>query len=280
MEEKIEKRAKKLRSSLNRLRENPTCCACFGVVREEGEDFVYTTAPCHAALADKEASEPLAVVSLTQHTEREAKKEPYANVKPYYQWLFNDSFYAPIFVTKKPWEGYRSGIIVDPHASNRLVLAGLVATRLVSERPELLEVWNKFVEEGISPSFAFLLTMTCRRDLLEGTIKFGSYYSGHIAISADSFNISRVKDFCLNDREEIANDFSLYEDNCYRSFTNMFLYGTDVSLSLYVGGTWKQEITGRVRKGLLKDRLDTSLPYEEGMAKAITMAKRLEEELL
>lgn len=77
-------------------------------------------------------------------------------VERYYDWLFNRSPYAPIFITKDVKSVMEEAIeVIDANHPANLIVGGMTASRTASEYPYIVMVWDKLVKLKVHENVAF-----------------------------------------------------------------------------------------------------------------------------
>lgn len=99
------------------------------------------------------------------------------HIRPYFEWLFNYSPFAPCFITKGARRALNERVIAfDPEQPSNLIGGALIASRLGTERYTAsyriagkLLMWHRLVELGVHPSLAFTLSHFPSMTKIEGT---------------------------------------------------------------------------------------------------------------
>jgi hypothetical protein len=98
------------------------------------------------------------------------------HIRPYFEWLFNYSPFAPCFITKGAKRALNERVIAfDPNQPANLIGGALIASRLGTERYTAsyriagrLLIWHRLVELGVHPSLAFTLSHVPSMSKIQG----------------------------------------------------------------------------------------------------------------
>jgi len=147
----------------------------------------------------------------------------YRTIKPtiqnlhYLGWLMNKSAYAPLFITKKPSDLWKTACILDADATPQKVISAAIAVRYVYEKPTLVKTWVKF-SYYIPKSLAYmLLHLTRWTDGVE-EFQWSTNDAGHMALRGPYLRAKHVKNFMEGKLPQIGDKMS----DGYRSY-----YGLD-----------------------------------------------------
>lgn len=179
MDDDVLKRAKEARASLKKQLENSNyfslthyCVgfedknnlyqlnhSCFGDLRYDstlrGKDVCFLVTHLPTA-KNKRWRIPLQI----NNKEEEEK---------YLHWLINDSPWAPVIVTEEPSVLREEGMILETDFPPQLVISACMSFRYLSLCPWVITFWNKFVNAGVDPRFAFFLSQGARTEEKGGT---------------------------------------------------------------------------------------------------------------
>lgn len=111
-------------------------------------------------------------------------------------YLFNDSPFNSVFVTKNASEAVESGwIVLSANHPSNLVVGGAVATRCISESPHVVVAFCDLLAGGVEPNLAFVLAHHFSGGISrDGNVHWESNYSCHRCLDParmDSGNLSR-----------------------------------------------------------------------------------------
>ena len=132
--------------------------ATFAAVCEK-KDMVYANHICFAPLSrmKREVYGDLWLIIVRMWSKGYILDNlPLKDYTRYTRWLRNDSPYAPVFVQKgavRPGKYYH----LRCNWNSKLTIAAMVAMRQVTEYPLTVQFWNKLVDHGVDPFFAYLV---------------------------------------------------------------------------------------------------------------------------
>lgn len=116
----------------------------------------------------------------------------------YFKWLFNDSPYAPCFVTKKGSDLMTGPCILDCNFDPRFVTGAAQMVRQYMEYPHIIKDWNRF-RCYVSGNMAFVLAIHYRKvdGIKERMFRITDRYS-HTNLDNYTFDSVRIAAFVAN----------------------------------------------------------------------------------
>lgn len=157
---------------------------------EPGERSV-ETGPCHGFIRNNGNKASEAIITLIDRTAHEGEYGGNQRdlgeeaVLAYYDWLFNRSPYAYIFLYKSAahcWSRKTAVYRVDVPAN--MLQGALISTRNTWEHPDRIRVWHSLSKAGVEENLAFLLSGFFQQDR-SGEIRFSKVVSDHHVLCND-----------------------------------------------------------------------------------------------
>lgn len=198
----------------------------FGVITDSvRDDISIRSAACHAYLNRIDPyGTPLYVVdALYPYNGNPAKVKTgrLSNrmAKEYVRYVLTQSPYASIFAENSIDLGWRRRYyIYRTDVDSNLLVGGLVAIRMLSEKPHIPYLWALYTRAGMDSNLAFLLAYSTGH---KGDDLYVKNYTGegHTPIAASHFNNENVNSF-LNG--EHSNYGTYAHRKTYRGFNGMW----------------------------------------------------------
>ncbi len=131
----------------------------FAIKRVGGDVEYFIDPACFAPVNRNQKPVEIFVLEVCKH-----KKADQASCTPYLNYLFNDSPWAPCFITKDVKEAYEKGVVMNCNLPlGQLVGAGC-AVREAIEHEDQLPIFNKLLKAGYHGNVAYLMCLTVQGD--------------------------------------------------------------------------------------------------------------------
>lgn len=160
--------------------------ACFAGVAQltpDGRD--YYSKPLKA--------KPIAYFVFVQSYDARGTKPTIQNLH-YLGWLMNKSAYAPLFITKKPSNLWKTSCILDADATPQKIISAAIAVRYVYEKPNLIKTWVKF-SYYMPKSLAYMFIHLTKWTVGSEMVNWNTYDSGHMALRSQYLSATHIKNF-------------------------------------------------------------------------------------
>ncbi len=135
-------------------------------------------------------------------------------VHSFYKWLFEESFWAPVFYGPLPELNKRNQYVFKARTDIPVgyMIGGLIAIRTHRERPDLFPVMEEMVKAGFTMDLAFIL---CHEYKIEGgkLVTGTQHNSCHSAFSLPTSKIRQLHKFLLKEFPSILDTYSTYQEN-------------------------------------------------------------------
>lgn len=150
------------------------------------------------------------IVSRVQRNRAAEGLEFSKEIVHYFDWLFNDSPWNSIFVTKSGAQAWdERHLVVRTDVPSNLLIGGLMASRVVSESSNPMFVMYDMKDTNIPMNLAFLIGQCLLGgDMRRGTCKWGDTTAEHRAVGVGSMG-----------QEAVLNFIDCYPSNCNSDHT-------------------------------------------------------------
>lgn len=228
--------------------------AFLGVVyNKDGKEYKYKQfgpGPCHGNFSKS------SVYSYTSNTLTGVDWKALSAVQPlqtskegalnFFDYLFNRSPFAEVFITKDPVDAMKNGIVANTDLPENLVLSAFVASRFptesyVKDMKERFRVWEEIKAFGFSENFAFIFSQVFK---FTNTKKYEVIYmphtSGHCTFEYNNASEAYYHNFINNTPVKLS-DKTFKENGGYggRSFSGTGIWqtkGDDGAFSRWMKG--------------------------------------------
>lgn len=168
----------------------------YGVGYEDGTAYNPMYYACHGWFSNgtipNTPSDPVVVASVVQN------KYPHVVSKElrdqYYNYLLNESPFAPVFLSKDVDKLESEGIISRLDVQHAYAIAASIGTRHPWEYPKVVQTFNNLVEAGLDKDRAFLSAF-CIKWLDVNTQPVVAYTEGHTCVYVRSMNKNGIVNF-------------------------------------------------------------------------------------
>lgn len=167
--------------------------ANFAGFTDEGKILhPYTGAACHASFGGMRGTIEVIATELDTKGRREkhagSPSPSHELLRPFINWLVNDSIYAPCILTKDIDEILEmSGIVVSLNYPTQMVMSAMVIARYPLERTaQEFEYFSDFLSKGYNPCVSSYICFNTNYRIGKPTQIF-DYVSGHTALSCIDF---------------------------------------------------------------------------------------------
>jgi len=252
MNEKHLKKAHEALATLKKRVENSSYggfgTASFAGVYDKKATDVYFQHPCHGSLVniDKDSVAVVSLIRLGGSTEKQ--------VEIFYDWLFNESPWADIFVLKDAKEVIKlGGVICETNFPSNLVAGALFASRGPWEHPNTLAFFADLLAEDkkLNKNLALISSMWCRNRNARKGMEYvvGITNAGHWPLSGNQTE-KYVSNFINNKPVKAKLRVKFCISAVYRSGTVQCVYpiwGVERQGDM-VGRTYKEVLENSFKK--------------------------------
>jgi hypothetical protein len=205
----------------------------WGAVWENGEVLECEHTHCFGASKQSEYTGAKWIVSRIQDNGAAGTYKFEEDLVKFYDWLFNESPWADVFITKNGKQAVEERwLVVHTDVPSNQMVGALMASRIPSESSNPMFVMNDLEEFGVPRTMGFLIGQCLAGgDKREGSAKWGDTTAEHRCISAGQMTRSVALNFLEG---QLVEPNEHYVDNTRYAYPNLVndLWGHGEGISL------------------------------------------------
>lgn len=187
----------------------------YGALRTNGTTTVTESTACFAASNRDNFHNSKVFVNHVQSGGIYLVEQYHADIVAYYNWLFNVSPWASVFISKSGEVALNTRFIyADATSPSDLLIQAMQACRVVTEYHNIATTTVDLQKAGVEPNLAFLLASCMRGGKgREGSVDWDNDGSEHQVFSGSNLNPQSVERFLNNRPSKLNKPYS--EDTQY-----------------------------------------------------------------